>query len=228
MNRTRRVAIWYFFEGNDLYDDQEFENAMLASPPSPDQVTPHAGGLTKFDDWTKRSFVTNAYRRLRRLSHPIVPNRAPFRATLKARAGKPAQEIYFGPEAGLRWTSYEDERWATSKKAFETGIEFARSRGLHTMLVFVPYKYRVYHDFITDPTDDSVKQWKIWPEFPSKFLEFCETISVSCVDTTTVLTSALRDGVMVYPLTDTHWSPEGHAVVAAELERRLKEAGWVH
>jgi hypothetical protein len=31
---------------------------------------------------------------------------------------------------------------------------------------------------------------------------------------------------MAYPLNDTHWSPEGHAIAAAALEHVLRERGW--
>ena len=220
------MIIWYFFEGNDLYDDQEFENAMLAAPPSAEDRSPNAGGFTRFDGWARRSFVLNAFQRLRWIFHPIVPNRARFRALLPRPAGPPLP-IYFGPEASLRWTSYEDGRWATATRAFETGVGFARDRKLPVMLVFVPYKYRVFRDFITDPRDEAVRRWAIWPEFPAKFLELCRTLAVPCLDATGVLTEALRNGLLVYGPTDTHWSAEGHGVVAEELERRLKALRWV-
>lgn len=227
MRRNPRVVIWYFFEGNDLYEDQDFENAMLAVPPSVERMTPNASGLTKFDGWAKRSFISNAFQRLRRLSHPIVPTPLAIGGTLRLK-NEPPQQIHFGPEASLRWRDYEQGRWATAAKAFEKGIAFAHDRGVHVMLVFVPYKYRVYQDFVTDLHDYVPgRQWKVWPEFPAKVLELCETLRVPCVDATEVLTASLRHGVMVYPLTDTHWSAEGHAVVAAELERRLRQLRWV-
>jgi hypothetical protein len=226
MRRNPRVLIWYFFEGNDLYDDQRFENSMMA-PADLTERTPHTGGLSDLEPWNKRSFVNNVFRRLRRLGHPLVPVRSTaFQAMLPKKDGS-VQPIYFGSEASVHWTGFEGERWAVATQAFQTGVRFARDRGVHVMLIFIPFKYRVYRDFITDPRDNEVKQWKVWPEYPAKFLDLCRTLNVPCVDTTPILKDAQRNNVMVYALTDTHWSADGHAIVAAELERRLKELRWV-
>jgi hypothetical protein len=62
---------------------------------------------------------------------------------------------------------------------------------------------------------------------PHKFTEFCRAVSVPCVDLTDRLQQAVREGIEVYAPTDTHWSSEGHAVVAAELERVLRDLGLV-
>jgi hypothetical protein len=43
------------------------------------------------------------------------------------------------------------------------------------------------------------------------------------MDLTDRLQQAVREGINVYAPTDTHWSSEGHAVVAAELERVLRD-----
>ena len=45
LDRRPNVIVWVFFEGNDLYDDQHFENSRLALPPSEAEQTPHPEGL---------------------------------------------------------------------------------------------------------------------------------------------------------------------------------------
>jgi len=225
MQRHPRVLIWYLFEGNDLYDDQGFENAMLAPPHRSERNTPDSL-LARLNGWDQRSFITNALVRLRRLTYPLFPLGLAVQATLPEKNGG-HQQVYFGGEAAVPWTSYEEQRWLTASRAFQTGVAFARDRGVHPILVFVPHKYRVYRDFITDPRNKALKGWKVGSEFPSKFKELCATVNVPCVDATPVLIEALRNNIMVYSLTDTHWSAEGHTVIARELERRLKELGWV-
>jgi hypothetical protein len=65
--RKPKVIAWFFFEGNDLYDDAAFESFLA-----------HAGAPARWDPSWQRSFTLNAFRWIRRWSHSIVPNRAPF------------------------------------------------------------------------------------------------------------------------------------------------------
>src|SRR5262249_14659608 len=62
----------------------------------------------------------------------------------------------------------------------------------------------------------------VWKSLPQNFMEFCRTASVPCLDLTDRLQQAVREGVDVYAPNDTHWSSEGNAVVAAELEHLLR------
>src|SRR5262245_36393857 len=71
LRRDPSVVAWFFFEGNDLYDDQRFENTLLAGPPGGDSVTPHAEGLMRDHRWAQRSFVLNLFHRIRRWTHPL-------------------------------------------------------------------------------------------------------------------------------------------------------------
>jgi hypothetical protein len=226
LRRSPRIAVWFFFEGNDLYDDQNFENALLAAAPRPEETTPHPEGFARDQGWAKRSFVLNAFRWIRRLSHPIVPNRVPYWALLEQR-GAAAARIYFFDYAAVPWTDYEEERWAKTKISFETGIRFARDHGIALLLVYVPIKFRVYQDVIQTPRGSPLQQWNAWAALPGKFSEFCAAASVVCLNLTEAFQRAVRDGVAVYPLTDTHLSPEGHAIAAAEIDGLLHKIGWV-
>src|SRR5262249_18615199 len=66
--RKPKVIAWFFFEGNDLYDDQRFENFLAAPPPSKEETAPRPEGLVHGDNWIERSFVINAFRWIRRRS----------------------------------------------------------------------------------------------------------------------------------------------------------------
>lgn len=226
LQRSPRIVAWFFFEGNDLYDDQTLENAVLATLPSPEESTPNPEGLARDHAWAKRSFVLNAFRWIRRWSHPIVPNRAPYWAFLTGNRNSP-ERIYFADYGAIPWTEYEDERWTKAKVNFERGITFARAQGVALLLVYVPIKYRVYREAIQVPQGSPLENWDVWTALPRKFSELCASASVPCVNLTEALQRAVRQGVTVYPLTDTHWSPEGHALVAAEIERALHNLGWM-
>lgn len=110
---------------------------------------------------------------------------------------------------------------------FREGDHFCACSGVALLLVYVPIKYRVYREAIQVPQGSPLENWDVWTALPRKFSELCASASVPCVNLTEALQRAVRQGVTVYPLTDTHWSPEGHALVAAEIERALHNLGWM-
>lgn len=222
--RAPRVVVWFFFEGNDLYDDQHFENYLLAEPPSPAETVPHPDGLAAGHGWKQRSFVLEAWRSVRRWAHPLVPNRAPYWAMLRGRSGT-AGRVYFADYAQVPWTDYEVERWATARSAIEEGAAFAASRGIELVLAYVPIKYRVYEDVIEVPPESPIRRWQTWSELPELFGQLCEAISRPCLDLTDPFVAAARRGLLPYARTDTHWSAEGHALAAARVAALLADEG---
>ena len=71
-----RVVIWFFFEGNDLYNDQEFENALLAPRER------RAEAWTARHGWWRRSLVRNA------APHPALPAGAELLSLFRRRQGR--------------------------------------------------------------------------------------------------------------------------------------------
>lgn len=140
--------------------------------------------------------------------------------------GGGAQRVYFFDYGAVPWTDYEEERWATAKAAVEDGIEFARERGVHLVFLYVPTKYRVYRDLLEIPQGSPLEDWSVWEALPVRFQELCASASIPCVDLTGPLRKGVREGRMAYAPSDTHWSPEGHSIVAAELEKLLNQRGW--
>jgi len=226
-----KVIAWFFFEGNDLYDDLRFEKILAAAPPEPGETTPQSEGLIRrasldevlawLNGWKQRSFTLNAFRYIRVWSDPIVPNRAPHWALLPREDGS-SKRIYFFDYAAVPWTEFEESRWEKTKQAFREGIQTARANGASIVLIYVPIKFRVYRDFIKIPRGSPLSHWGVWKSLPQNFMEFCRTASVPCLDLTDRLQQAVREGVDVYAPHDTHWSSEGNAVVAAELEHLLR------
>ena len=64
-----------------------------------------------------------------------------------------------------------------------------------------------------------MESFDVWGELSVQFQDFCSSSAVPCLDLTGRLQQAVRQGRMPYARTDGHWSPEGHAIVAAELQR---------
>lgn len=224
LRRHPKVVAWFFFEGNDLYDDQKFENTLLAGPPSRDDTTPTRAGLTRTHGWVERSFVLNAFKWIRRSAHPLVPNQVPYWARLKGASTE--ARLYFFGYGGVPWTKFEEDRWAIARAAFEEGVAFSSGHGIHLVLVYVPTKYRVFRDFIDIPPASPMAGWTAWHQLPAHFQELCRAAGVPCLDLTERLQASIRAGHLPYALNDTHWSPDGHAIVAAALEDALRERAW--
>lgn len=224
LHRQPRIVAWFFFEGNDFYDDARFEHPTTKLSSSRATARP-AKGLTHEQGWTQRSFLRNAFFRLRQWSHPLIPNRAPYWAYLPGRPGG-TERVYFANYGAVPWTAYEEQRWAKTRATFEAGIKFTHEREIKLLLVYVPIKYRVFREFIKLPQGSPMATWGVWP-LPQRFRDFCATVSIPCLDLTNRLQQAVREGGMPYPPMDTHWSPEGHTLVAAELEHAFQSLGWV-
>ena len=164
VQRHPRVVAWFFFEGNDLYDDQKFENALRAEPRTREDARRQTDGLTRSHGWNERSFVLNALQAIRRALQPVIRNDAPYWATLRTSTGH--ERIYFF-DYDLPWTTYEEDRWAVARSAFEEGVTFARTAGMHIVLFYVPTKFRVFRGFIDVPAESPMRSWDDWHELPS-------------------------------------------------------------
>ena len=218
-----KVVIWFFFEGNDLYDDHGFENYLLA-PFTPEQTTITPERWAGNQGWTKRSFTFNVLRWLRRLSDPVLPNNTPYFGYLSLpELGE--RTIYFSGYASIPWNDFEVERWKKTRDTLTQVAEYSREQGIQTLFAFVPIKFRVYEPYVKFPPDSPCHAWKVWPT-AEKFSEFCQSAGVPCLDLTEFFQENIREGGMPYSPVDSHWSPQGHALVAHLLASQLAERGW--
>ena len=216
--RQPKAVVWFLFEGNDLYDDQGFENAILAEPSAP---TPILSGGGKQKSWTERSFTSAIFKRVRYWSNPVIPRRPPYWAYLSV--GQQEREIvYFYDYGAVAWTEYEQDRWAITKDALLEGARYADEQGIELIIAYVPTKYRVYQDFIELPEGSEMAEWSVWP-LPEIFGKFCADADLTCVDLTPPLIEHTRANQNPYFHTDTHWSTAGAAAVAAIVADMLRD-----
>lgn len=219
-----RVVVWSFFEGNDLYDDERFDNTMLAAPQDDLDTNAHPEGLARGQDWKQRSFTRNALRRFRRWVEPLIPNKAPYFGYLK-QPGRERQTIYFADYAGVPWSDWINGRWQRARAVLEEAAAYAGDQDIKLIFMYVPVKYRVYRPYIEVDPDSPVNDWELW-QLPRLFSKFCSTADVACIDLTEMFQAAVREGGMPYAPTDTHWSAAGHRLVAERLESELRQRGW--
>src|SRR5262249_62229414 len=68
-----RLVAWFFFEGNDLYDDEAYENA-LAYYRAHGTLATRSAWAPDFRHFAATSFTVSAYRLFRRAVDPAFPN----------------------------------------------------------------------------------------------------------------------------------------------------------
>jgi hypothetical protein len=214
-----RVVIWFFFEGNDLYNDYLFESIQVAARET--GATP----WTERHGWWRRSFVRSAYPQLRLMLYPLVPRHCPHFGTV-ATGPHRGERVLFWPEAAAPWGEFERDRWDRAQHFFREGARTARERDVNLLLVYVPIKFRVYRDIIELPPGSEVRDWALWP-LPDLFAQFCRTEGLTCLDLTELLRDSVRAGGMPHAPTDSHWNPEGHRLIARALQERLTSLGWL-
>jgi hypothetical protein len=219
-----KVIVWFFFEGNDLYDDREFEAVMKLSPAVMAKGT-GAEGMRAFHGWKVRSFSLNALALLRRWADPVFPNHAPYVARL-ASPERPGEFVLFADYACWPWDEAVAALWTRAQEIFRQGLALTRQRGVQLLLAFIPIKFRVYRPYVELPSGSPMQSWTVWPirEF---FADFCRAEAVVCLDLTVALPRALDAGGQPYALTDTHWSAEGHDIVAHAVKEKIDKMGWL-
>lgn len=219
-----KLVAWFFFEGNDLYDDQEHENTLL-------YLEDHDVGDLGFElgvgiDWPRfrrASLTRNAYRRLRYLLHPLWPTPLGAHTWFEDAAGARHLMAYQG-YAALEYTDYERDRLETTFQAFRDGATAARALGAATVIFFVPMKYRIYGDLCERHPNDACRTRTPW-ELPKQFLAICAERGLTCVDLTAPMDEAAAAGELLYAPEDSHWNEAGHALVAEQVHAAWRRRG---
>ena len=222
---TPSVVVWFFFEGNDFYDDWRWERSVQMDYAQ--HADRHADGeaLNTSQTWWQRSFSGNVVRLLRRWCNPVIPNRVPYvgfpSATVRDR-----QPIYFANYASVPWSDWLAERWALTQGRFLDGNRYCLEHDIHLLICYVPIKFRVYRRFVEFPSGSPCRNWEVWP-LPKECADFCRTSSIPFLDLTEPLQAAVQTGGMPYARTDSHWSAQGHRLVANLLRDEMRRRGWL-
>jgi hypothetical protein len=213
-----RAVAWFFFEGNDLYDDDTYENALayLHEHGSYAAEKRHAPDLAAFRE---ASLSVNAFRWLRRVLDPIVPVSAPSYGLFHEPRGEDVK-LYFYKDAALRFDDYEQRRFAKTRQALLDGAALLRANGIALRLVFVPSKFRVYRERCRFPSGSPCASWHLW-DLEARFQEFCARDGLPLLDLTGPMQAAARRGEILYAPEDSHWNADGHRFVAGLLAASL-------
>lgn len=208
-----KTVVWAFFEGNDFIDVQGYENET------------HFSSNRFWQDFWFRSLTRNVAVSMFRPPAPtcvsndsIKELRAEFTDT-----NSMTHTVFFAP------TEVEPPSEKTLHKAAAFIAEAAtlcHEKNTRFLVVFVPEKYRVYHDLTNvSLLTDAVRQWRI-SNLPSQLRQLLFQLepSIEYIDLTPALKRASQKGVATYLPDDTHWTDEGNRVAAETIHHALRQA----
>jgi hypothetical protein len=210
-----RMVAWFFFEGNDLDDDQSFENAMASRGP-PGASAEAAPVSSRRGDIADRSFTINAVRQLRSMADWIVPNGSGTFGWFRERNGIERRMYFYDFYATREFGDFERARFETTKRTFQRGAEICRQHGIRLVVFYVPIKFRVYGDLCAFPPSSPCARWHPW-DLETRFASFCRDANIEFVSLTVSMRQEAGTGRLLYLPEDSHWNAEGHAFVARRV-----------
>ena len=207
-----KVAVFFFFEGNDLYDDAKIESMWAEATLD---GTHTALGMARFHGYAQRSFVNNLMNYAMRWADPILPNNAPFSGTIKAGPHK-GERVLFADYPAIPWSPWIEGRWNIALATMRKAAALEKRRGVKTIFVFLPIKERVYWPYVDLAKGAGMEHWSFW-QIRDQFQSFCKEVGDACLDLTEPFQQDIAEGGMPHLPTDSHWSLEGTDLVARSL-----------
>ena len=218
-----RLVAWFFFEGNDLDDDQNFDNAMLADPTE--------SGARRPEPWSHRwratvdrSLTWNLFEQLRLLTDRLAPNRINTYGWFRDQFGATQQVYFYDFYATRTIDDFERQRLPTTEAALTRAAEVCRRNGVAFTLYYVPIKFRVYGALCTFPAQSPCRTWQPW-DLEQEVRAMCARAGIGYVSLTDAMRRAAESGALLYATTDSHWNADGQAFVAEQVAAAWRRLG---
>ncbi len=206
-----KTVVWAFFEGNDFSNARQYDL----------KIRMHSEKNAYWQDIWFRSFSRNLlalYFRSTKECEPN-PNGRRYMGQFRDHANA-ATPVFFASSEVV--TPSEDEVKGVSKYILEA-YRLCRERNIRFMVVFVPEKYRVYHDLDNfELGTEELRSWRV-NDLPSRLKQVLTALApdLEYVDLTPALKEESRKGIATYLSDDTHWTAAGHRVAAEAMHRAL-------
>ena len=210
-----KSIVWVFYEGNDLLDAEDYARKVA----SLNSVWNSMDGV-----WN-RSLTKNSLLWLMRSIQGCVP-----KPSVEGNHGTVLDDeenehrLYFMDHSSMvSLTAKELDGLQKSVAAIEEAYRVVQKEGAQFIVVLAPTKFRVYQDVANfEKAGEDIKRWEL-NDLPDRLRKMISEISpdIGYLDLTPALKSAARKNRLVFISDDTHWSSEGHRVVAEALAGAL-------
>jgi hypothetical protein len=201
-----KFVVWAFFEGNDPENLWVYNAWVEAGRPSTSESRPSLAG-------------TLAQRFLRKDCRPDH-NRIRYHSGTFHRENGKKVPVYF---LGRPSTGVSDATLSEIQAVISQAFTVTRAMDADLLVLFVPWKYRVYREAIEIPNKSRLPRWHVG-DLPLRFARMLNQVSseIRFIDLTSALAREAKAGQMVYLADDTHWSSDGHRVVAGAVAQELE------
>jgi acetyltransferase AlgX (SGNH hydrolase-like protein) len=215
-----KVAVWMFFEGNDLLDFERYARSIRKWPQESFEI----------HRFPNRSFTKNALIAFVGLVQQTPPAASYRQRTcrLPQRRDGESQTLYFGfgngPPSGFGagpLSSDDLNNLDGAEAVFREAHDLAEQHGIQLVFVYVPTKYRVYRDLCTFPADSYAAGWEL-NDLPKRLQSWNAAHDIPFVDLTPALQAAAARGDVVFFPDDGHWNAAGNAVGAETIAAFLR------
>ena len=203
------VIVWAFYEGNDLKDIEETEQAA---------EQPWTGRPNTSPTARDRSFAKNALHMVYRLIDRCKPWPGAQRYVGEFRAADGLELQMYFIDAPAPLEAPELAALRRLREILARAHELAAQSGARLVILYVPTKYRVYGSFLDLPVSSELLEWSL-SDLPVRLETLLREVSpeIGFVDLTLPFVSAAARGRVLYRTDDTHWTPEAHRLAAETL-----------
>ena len=210
-----KSVVWVFYEGNDLLDAEDYAR----------KVSSLNSVWNSMDGVWNRSLTKNSLLWLMRSIKGCVP-----KPSVEGNHGtvlddeEKEHRLYFMDHSNMvSLTAKELDGLQKSVAAIEEAYRLVQKEGAQFIVVLAPTTLRVYQDIANfEKAGKDIKRWEL-NDLPDRLRKMTSEISpdIGYLDLTPALKSAARKNRLVFMSDDTHWSSEGHRVVAEALAGAL-------
>ena len=215
-----KIVLWLFFEGNDLLDVVRYEHFLQDR----EEIA------KRRDSWRERNFTRSVFNTLAGFTAPQTRGdgleaRRRSAKFIGGPSSKP-ETIYFA-YPGVPLSEEDLKSLETAENCLLDAQKVSAENGARLVFVYVPTKFRVYHDFCEYPDDGYGKVWQP-NDLPSRMATWCKAHDIPYLDLTPSLTKSAAGGELVYFPDDGHWNAKGHEVVARTVSDFLNSSGYAN
>jgi PAS domain-containing protein len=207
-------VVWVFYEGNDLLDTLKYE----------EMITLLRHKLNSMEMVWDRSFTKNSLSWLMRLVQGCTPApRIPaVPATIADNEGAEHRVYVKGRSSSVSLTKEDLDALKKSVATIEEAYRLVQQEGARLIVVFAPTALRVYQGIARF---ERSPPW-VLDDLSDRLRKMISEISpdIGYLDLTPVLKSTARNNKQIFLSDDTHWSAEGHEVVAKAIAGAITDA----